>query len=294
MTVMSEPTVERVDHERWGESVRVANGTIELLAPTTIGPRIVRFGFAGGRNEFRIFPELRDEWPRLGGHRLWHAPEDRDRTYDPDTDPVDAEVLVDGVRLVGPEDTDAAVQKAITVRMGTGASVEVEHELTNRSLWPLAFAPWGISVLNPGGTAIVPFAPQADEESLLPDRSIQLWPYTTPGDDRIDFGEEYVFVGQDEAGDEMKLATSGADGWVAYHNDGHVFRKDYPYDPEGTYPDAGSAAEAYTDHLVMELESLAPIRTVDPGETVTHTETWTLAADVEEPTDAAGIEPDDV
>ncbi|WP_135663611.1 hypothetical protein [Halorhabdus rudnickae] len=291
---MSEPTVERVDHERWGESVRIANGTIELLAPTTIGPRIVRFGFEGGPNEFQLFEEGRDEWPLVGGHRLWHAPENSDRTYEPDMDPIEAEVLIDGVRLVGPEDPGAGVQKAITVRMGTGASVEVEHELTNRNPWPIEFAPWGISVLKPHGTAVLPFTPQADEDSLLPDRSIQLWPYTTPGDDRIDFGDEYVSVSQDTDRDPMKIATSGADGWLAYHNDGHVFRKDYPYDPDGTYPDAGSAAEAYTDQAIMEIESLSPIRTVEPGETATHTETWTVAEGVDAPADAAEVEPDDV
>lgn len=287
---MSVPTVERRTHERWGECVWVSNGTIELLAPTTIGPRIVRFGFLDGRNEFHLFPEDYESVPRFGGHRLWHAPEAYPRTYDPEDEPVDAELLEDGVRLVGPTG-DADIQKAMTVRMSESAArVEVEHELTNRNPWPIEFAPWAISVLAPGGTAVLPLAQQADDEALLPDRSVQLWPYTSPADDRIEFEDDAVFVDQANDREPTKIGTSGADGWVAYVNDGHAFRKDYHHDPEATYPDRGSAAEAYTDDTLLELETLAPLQSVAPEQTVRYTEAWTLADGIDRPADAAQID----
>ena len=292
---MSQVTVERVTHDRWDDAVAVSNGTIELLAPTTIGPRITEFGFEGGRNEFHLFESVRDEWPLLGGHRLWHAPEDRERTYTPDLEPVEFTLREDGVRLEKSPGEDN-VGKAITVRMAeTDASVEVTHELTNAGQWPVEFAPWSLTVMKAHGTAVVPFTPQADPESLLPDRSIQLWPYANLADDRLSFGEEHLYLEQDPNGDgETKIGTAAGDGWLAYLNDGHAFRKDFAHDPEATYPDLGSDTEVYTDDYVTELESLAPIQTVEPGETVTHVEIWTLEDGIEDLDATAAIEPDSV
>jgi len=292
---MSQVTVERVTDGRWDDAVRVSNGTIELLAPTTIGPRIVRFGFTGDRNEFRLFDRQREDWPLIGGHRLWHSPEDESRTHVPDTDPVAAELLDDGVRLERSTNDETGIEKAITVRMAdSGASVEVTHELTNRGLWPIEFAPWALSVLKPGGTAVMPLTPQAPADSLLPDRSITYWPYTPPGDDRLAYGTDNVLVSQDSGCDgPLKVGTSAGDGWVAYVNDGHAFRKDFEYVPEGTYPDDDSGAEVYTSAEILELETVGPLRTVEPGETVTHVETWTLEDGVEDPTAAADVRPGD-
>lgn len=292
---MSQVTVERRSDGRWDDAVAVSNGTIEVLAPTSVGPRIVHFGFEGDRNEFRLFESEREDWPLLGGHRLWHAPENHSRTYVPDLDPVEATLLEDGVELRRSAHERTGIEKAITVRMAdSGASVELTHELTNRGEWPIEFAPWALSVLKPDGTAVMPLTPQADEDSLLPDRSIIYWPYTSPGEDRLEYGEDNVYVAQDtECDGPLKIGTSGGDGWVAYVNDGHAFRKDFEYFPDGTYPDADSGAEAYTGSEILELETVAPLRTVDSDEAVTHVETWTLEDGIEQPADAAAIQPDE-
>ncbi|MFB6201699.1 MAG: hypothetical protein ABEI98_06780 [Halorhabdus sp.] len=291
---MNQVAIERVSSDRWGEIIEISNDIVTLHVPTTIGPRITHFGFAGDRNEFRVFADQRDEWPLLGGHRLWHAPEDDPRTYTPDTEPVEVTRLDDGVEVVGPTREETAIQKAIAVRAGNGATVDVTHKLTNRGLWPIEFAPWALSVCKPGGTGVLPMAPQAAEDTLLPDRSLTFWPYTTPADDRIHYDDEQMYLTQDDDCDgPLKVGTTGGDGWAAYVNDGHAFRKDYAFDPDGTYPDMGCSAEAYTGSEILELETLAPLRTVEPGETATYVETWTLA-EVDEPAAAATIEPDAV
>lgn len=290
---MSRVTVDRRSDDRWDEAIVVSNGTIELLAPTSVGPRIVHVGFEGGANEFRAFDERRESWPLIGGHRLWHAPEKESRTHLPDLDPVEVALLDDGVELRRSAHERTGIEKAITVRMAaTGPSVELEHELTNRGEWPIEFAPWAISVLPPGGTAVVPVTAQADPDSLLPDRSVTYWPYASPGDDRIEYGESVLTVsGDPEREDPLKIGASGGDGWVAYVEDGHAFRKDFEYAPTETYPDTDSGVEVYTDGEILELETLGPLRTVEPGESVEHVETWTLADDVREPIDAAALSP---
>ena len=67
------------------------------VVATTIGPRIVRYGFVGGDNLLGWVPK--DEvktalgsWKPWGGHRLWTAPEAMPRSYSPDNEPVDVQI----------------------------------------------------------------------------------------------------------------------------------------------------------------------------------------------------------
>src|SRR3954471_9336933 len=94
-------TIEHVEYGGWPNCFRVSNGEVELVLTSDVGPRIMRFGFAGGQNFFR---ELEDqmgtsgesEWVARGGHRLWIAPEDPVKSYDPENGPVAVKVE-DGV-----------------------------------------------------------------------------------------------------------------------------------------------------------------------------------------------------
>ncbi|MFB6093373.1 MAG: hypothetical protein ABEJ77_00325 [Halanaeroarchaeum sp.] len=293
---MSDVAVERRSHDRWDEAVAVSNGTIELLAPTSVGPRIVHFGVEGEENEFRLFGEDRADWPLVGGHRLWHAPEDPSRTHVPDLDPVEVRLFEDGVELRRSAHDRTGIEKAITVRMAAeGASVEVTHELTNRGAWPIEFAPWAISVLRPGGMAVLPLSSQDDPNAVAPDRSITYWPYSTPGDERLAYGDDRISVVQESACDgPLKVGTSPGDCWVAYRLDDHAFRKDFECVPEEPYPDRDSGAAVYTNAEMLELETLGPLRTVDPDESVEHVETWTLVDDVDGPSDVQGASPREI
>src|SRR5690349_18597412 len=96
--------VEKTNFHGWSNSVRLSNGRVELIVTTDVGPRIIHFGFAGGENELATFPDMlgktgESEWRVYGGHRLWHAPEDRTRTYVPDNSPVKWEQDGDVVRV---------------------------------------------------------------------------------------------------------------------------------------------------------------------------------------------------
>ena len=43
---------------------------------------------------------------------------------------------------------------------------------------------------------------------------------------------------------------------------------------EATYPDFGSTVEIYTNNLFLELETLGPLRRIEPGEVNRHAELW--------------------
>ena len=84
--------IEKTAFQGWPNCYRVSNGTVEFIATTDVGPRIISFGFTGGANLFFVREDFAGqtggtEWKNYGGHRVWHAPEDKVRTYEPDNAP---------------------------------------------------------------------------------------------------------------------------------------------------------------------------------------------------------------
>src|SRR5262249_39480507 len=94
--------IEKTNYKGWANSYRITNGEVELIVTSDIGPRVIRYGLAGGPNLFWEDPKTLGktggaEWQLIGGHRLWHAPEDPKRTYAPDNTAV--EVKIEGTAL---------------------------------------------------------------------------------------------------------------------------------------------------------------------------------------------------
>ena len=100
--------MEKIVYTGWPNCYRLANGLVELVVTTDVGPRVIRFGFVGGANVFKEYDAMLgltggDEWRIYGGHRLWHAPEGKPRTYCPDNGPVQIEEHPGFVRLIQPK-----------------------------------------------------------------------------------------------------------------------------------------------------------------------------------------------
>ncbi|MGP0072514.1 MAG: hypothetical protein ACLPWF_11355, partial [Bryobacteraceae bacterium] len=45
--------VEKTAWQGWPNCYRIANGEVELIVTGDVGPRIMRYGFAGGQNVFK-------------------------------------------------------------------------------------------------------------------------------------------------------------------------------------------------------------------------------------------------
>lgn len=288
---MTDVAIEQTSFQTWDDCLSLSNGAVELVATTGIGPRVLSLSLPDGENLFYTDPDQEpiaglEPFRLHGGHRLWHAPEDEDRTYVPDNDPVEWETTDRGVRLTQPTEDETGIQKTMSLSLAEEAPVvEVTHELTNEGVWPVECAPWGISIMRPGGTAVVPLS-GGDPSALLPDRSLSIWPYTDLSDERLSFGPEALFVDQDAAVDgRVKVGASGADEWAGYVTDGVGFVKEFAYDAAATYPDSGCAVEVYTDDTGLEVETVGPLQTLAPGQSAVHTETWRLV----EGADAAGL-----
>jgi len=276
------PHCEVMPYQGWQECLRVSDGNWELIATTQVGPRIIRCGFVNGQNLFWEHPDQQgntggETWRIYGGHRLWHAPEHPVRTYAPDNDPIEWDW--DGQRLLlrQPVEARTGIQKEVEIRPAEHA-VEIVHRLVNRTLWTVRLAAWALSVMAPGGVALVPQEPyQPHPDALLPVRTIALWAYTDMSDPRIRWGKRLIRVRQDPtASHPLKIGMSNTLGWMAYWRGETLFVKRSKYHPGAEYPDYGCNTEVFTNAEMLELETLSPLTELPPEGVLEHIEEWSL------------------
>ena len=276
-------TIEKQNYKGWPNSWLVANGEIELVVTGDVGPRIIRFGFKGGQNFFKEFDDQmggkgEPEWQPRGGHRLWIAPEDRATTYAPDNVPCKIAVRAGVLEATAPVEALTGLEKKISVKMAAGAaSVEVFHQIRNAGDKPYPIAPWALTMLAQGGHGIHGFPPRGTHpEVLAPTNPLVMWAFTHLNDPRWTFTPKYLVLRQDPHNSAaQKLGSYNRRTWGAYLLNSELFVKRYEATAEpAAYPDFGCSFETFTNREILELETLGPMITLGPGESVAHTERW--------------------
>ena len=282
-------TVEKTAYKGWTNCYRVTNGEVELVVTSDVGPRIIRFGFVGGQNLFKEFPEQlgktgETDFQLRGGHRVWKAPEDPIATWAPDNVPVQIEIASDGLVAREPVEPLTKLQKEIAIHLApSGTQVTVIHRIANKSLFPLEFSVWAMSMMAQGGVAITGFPPRGHHPAdLAATNPLVMWAYTDLSDHRWKFTKKYMALRQDpNDANAQKLGLFNPNTWVAYVLNGEAFVKQARADPSKTYPDFGCAFETFTNNDFLEIETLGPLTRVAPGQAVEHLEHWTLRRGVQ-------------
>jgi hypothetical protein len=285
--------IQEISYAGWNRNLRIQGQNTELVITLDVGPRIIRYAFHNDKN---VFVELADqmsgtgelEWMIRGGHRIWTAPE-ADHSYDLDNAPATWQQLGDAaVEVVAPVSEAFGFQKAMRVEMLEDEMVRVTHFLTNKGAKALDLTLWVLSVMAPGGVALIPqpkldlhpseFPEGRDAKpgEYWPNRELILWPFTDLTDGRYSFSENFLRLAYRPESLATKLGLKLPTGWVAYQNSDNVFAKHFSYDPAQPYPDGGCNFEIFTNSAIMELESLAPLLPLQPGATREHIEHWTL------------------
>lgn len=270
------------------ECIQLANQSLSLLITQSVGPRILSLRLRDGPNLFAELPDTKLVCPGYGvltfwgGHRLWHAPESRQRTYQPDYRPLSVQELADGIQVIQPLEAPTGIQKTLQVHLPTAEpTVIVDHLLTNAGLWPIELAPWAITQFKPGGVAILPQPiGNSDPDGLTPNRQLALWPYTDIRSPYITWGNDFILVSATMERPAIKLGFPNPAGWLAYHWRDALFVKKAPFNPQATYTDRGSSSECYCNDQFLELETLGPRTILAPGETAHHREVWQLFGQV--------------
>src|ERR1035441_8374917 len=63
-------SIERRDYAGWPDSWWLGNGEVELVVPSQIGPRVIRYGRVGGPNLFHNFAHADRKSTRLNSSHL--------------------------------------------------------------------------------------------------------------------------------------------------------------------------------------------------------------------------------
>jgi hypothetical protein len=287
---MSKVSVKKVQYENCGECIEITNGIVSLVVTTEFGPRVMRYGFVGGENEFgeNVPFELAvgdDAWRLRGGHRLWHSPEEIPRSYMPDNVPIEWVKIENGVRVTIKEEAWTHIGKEMDITLAEDDThAKIVHRLKNKNAWPVELAVWTISVMALGGKEIIPQV--LEDTTPAPNRNIALWHSAKMNDPRFYWGSKYITVQQDPGRkSEMKIGVLNKYGWACYCNHNNLFIKRYDVYLDKKYPDFGVTYETYNSDFELEMESLSPLTILKPDEVITHIERWELIKGVKIPPD---------
>jgi len=273
----------------WKNNLLLRNGEFEALITLDVGPRILRYGPAGGqRNLLGVTEEQLGKsgekgWTIRGGHRLWTSPEDPARTYALDNTPVQHTIVGNRAVVIAPPDPSQLERKMTVSLSDTGNRLHIEHTVTNQGATTQKISVWALTIMPRGGTGLIPLPEKehhpegttnASAEDFGPQFSMSLWPYFSFDDKRWSFRDQMIRVSQRENVAATKIGLRLSEGWAGYVHDGFLFVKTVPNSKSAVYPDGGCNFECYTDSNILELETLSPLDDLAPGATFTHHETW--------------------
>ncbi|MBI4824917.1 MAG: DUF4380 domain-containing protein [Nitrospirae bacterium] len=285
---MPKVTIQKISFAGWDNCVQISNGIVDLIVTADVGPRIIRYGFIGKENELCVVASTKgmtggDEWRIYGGHRLWHSPEDRVRTYQPDNKPVAWKEIKDGIKVSQDVERLTGIKKEMEITLSADSTeVHLLHRLINKGSANVVFSVWSLTAMATGGKEIVPVT--GHDTGLLPNRTISLWPYTKLNDPRLTLGEKYIIIHQDAAIKEpLKFGIPNENGWAAYFNHNNLFIKYHEHQADALYPDFGVSYETYTNDFMLEMETLSPLTILESGKAVEHAERWELFSNVPAP-----------
>ncbi|MBS1719558.1 MAG: hypothetical protein JST35_03820 [Armatimonadetes bacterium] len=260
-------------------------GPFRVVVTLDVGPRILSFSRDGGESPLRVYEKHEgliggDEYRSYGGHRFWIAPEIAGRTTAPDNHAVEMSEDGEWTHFMAPVDA-AGMQKRLSIR-GIENGIEIIHRVQLQREDLFHVAPWGVTVMKPGGYCVWPLpTPKQGTGELLPTSSLVLWRYTDLCDPRLRFVNGFGELHNADAG-PIKVGMPLEEGWAAYQWQGQSFLKTFDaerYDRvEGTSlgVDQGANFEVYTRSDMLEVESLGRGKHLKVGEALSHTERWTL------------------
>ena len=279
-------TVTKTNYQGWEDSYILSNSQVEAIIVPEIG-RIMQFRFQGGENTFWEDSQLygktpnpkSEEWANFGGDKSWPAPQSEwekitSRSWPPpitfDSVPVKVKLGNNELTLISEIDLFYGIRfyRKITLESNkpimkiTTTFEKVKGDSQQVSVWTITQLNEPVSVY-----------------AAIPQNSIFPQGYNKQSDDlpanlKIDNGILSL------KRDREKAHKIGSDAstllWVG---ENVAIRMDSPRIDRAIYPDNNSNSEIYTNYnpkAYVELEFLSPLKTLQLGEKIDLTVTYTL------------------
>jgi hypothetical protein len=277
----------RTNYHGWNNSILVSNGRVEAVIVPAIG-RVMQFRLAGQtdgpfwENEamFGKAPDAASaEWGNFGGDKTWPAPQEdwakvTPRAWPPpvafDSMPVEAQVDGWVVTLVSAVDPHYGIRTRREIQLEPDKPVmRIQTIYEKVSGAPRRVGVWVITQLKHPVAVVAPLPEPSRFRGGYIRQSADL-----PADLKVQGG--LLSVARDPKAPHKIGTDASSLIWVGRNE---VLRIDSPRELLASYPDQESSAEIYTnpDPLpYVELELLAPLRTMKVGDKVERASTYTL------------------
>lgn len=260
---------------------------LHLILVTEVGPRIAWLSFDGGEENLLFWKKdscTSGEWTLYGGHRVWLtrplADESQD-TYAGDNEPCAVSMGEDWVRAVAPAHPFTKLERGLRIEEQPGACVKVTGFVRNAGSLIYSGGVWTPTCIDPTDRELrIPLG----EDDVTWDVVKVVIPRIFAGNEvRLD-DEQVTFEGRDlvvrSRGHVTKRCAAAPKGRVEMICPRQKIRfcKTAVWHRDGRYPLDGCNVALFVgeNNWMGELETYGRERSIHPGETLEHTETWTL------------------
>ena len=286
-TVAAEPAVKVTtgqDYNGWKDAIVLRNSVVEAVIVPSVG-RVMQFRFVGETdgpfwaNEKLVGKAMPpNPWATIpgsfGGDKTWPAPQSLWNWPPPDvfdTAALTARVNADqSVTLESPVSPRFGIRTVRRVSLDPKTSVmQIETTYEKISGDPLGVSIWVISQLRDPAGIFVPLPVTSKfPDGLAPQRG------------------STAFVGREngwlrltrDARVQRKIASDAST--LVWAGETQLLRIDLPRIAEATYPETGYSVVVYTNPdpvPYVELETFGPMKTLNPGDKMSATNTYRLA-----------------
>jgi len=268
-------SVRVAEYNGW-EAVKLDNGTARAVIVPEIA-RVMAFERVGGPNLVWQNEALwgkppvlaGDDWQNFGGSKLWAAPQAAwgwPPDFVMDQGPCTCAIDADGsLRLQGRPSDAVGVRFDREIRlMSDSATLHLDYTMQNTTTSNVSWGIWNVIQVKGGGRVLLP-APKGGR--IWEDERWKVW------DHWKQIGDIFVLH---HTGQEGKIMSIGPEAWMAYEKNGEVLVVSFDADPDAEYPKGHGCAEVYAGGGYVELEHVAPLADLAPGETTQTSEQWTL------------------
>lgn len=280
-------TVDAAAYHGWPAAWRLRNGQVEVMVVPEIG-RVMSFRFHGGENVFWEDPALRGQrgdptggtWVNFGGDKTWPAPEAEWKTWTgrekwmppPGFDGLPGAARRDGdtVLLESPPDPFYGIRTTRRIRLHAEDPIMVIETTYEKVSGPAR--PVGIWVITQLRDPVAVFVPVPDGSQFAHGHfrfRDQPWP-------QLAVSDGLIRVTRDPAASHKLGSDADRMLWIGTREMCLVATA---RTAGATYPDRGASAEVYTNpdpKAYVELETLGPLASLERGQRITQSNTYTL------------------
>ncbi len=280
-------TVTQITYHGWRNCFQLSNGPVKVVVVPEIGGRIMEFSREGANILFqnraergKVYP-ITKTWHNYGGFKNWNAPQSAwGWPPDPYLDYGRATVeilepasIAPALRVTGAVslETGLVFQREIRMDPATG-DLSLRQTMTNISAKEEEWSTWDITQVPGDCIVAVPLG----ETSAYPDGYYNDTSIKRTGPLQWHRSGPLLFVRRTGKADKVYADVSA--GWMACFRGKLAYIKHFPPRlPDATYPDKGANAEMWLNDNALpyiEMEVLAPILKLAPGESNELVEQW--------------------